>query len=140
MAHGNRDSCASTVGIEQFPNEEDEVSTRRNKLVLLGSVATLALGSLGAGGVAQAKNGADDPAGHDAGDDHGGLVETRHGADDAPGDDRGGKRLRARAARHGADDRPGDDRGGRRKRAHRRHGADDRPGHDANDDHGGRRR
>jgi hypothetical protein len=118
MAHGNRDSCACTLWVDQFPNEEDEVSTRRNKLVLLGSMATLALGSLGAGGVAQARNGADDPAGHDAGDDHGGLVEKRHGSDDAPGDDRGG----------------------RRKRAHHRHGAHDRRGHDANDDHGGRRR
>jgi merozoite surface protein 4 len=97
------------------------MSTRRNTLVALGSVVALALGT---GGVAQAKHGADDPAGHNAGDDHGGLVAkaARHGADDGPGDDRGGRRHRARHAHHA------------------RHGADDGPRHDANDDHGGRRR
>jgi hypothetical protein len=74
---------------------------------------------------AMARNGADDPAGHNAGDDHGGKVvvkarAARHGADDPAGDDRGGKRVKARATRRGADDPAGDDRG---------RGRDDGPNH-----------
>jgi merozoite surface protein 4 len=95
------------------------MSAARNKLVLTGTIAALAFGSLGAAGVAQARHGADDPAGHNAGDDH------------------GGRAVRAHAARHGRDDRAGDDRGGLRART-ARHGSDDGPGHDAGDDHGGR--
>ena len=88
------------------------MTTLRNKLVLAGAIAALGAGSLGPVGIAQAKHGADDPAGHDAGDDHGGRR-----ADD-------GARVRVRAhharhrhhhhhGRHGRDDRPGDDHGRR---------------------------
>lgn len=42
-------------------------------LIALGAVASLALGSAGA---AQARHGADDPVGHDRGDDHG--VHHKH--------------------------------------------------------------
>jgi hypothetical protein len=72
----------------------------RNRLALLGSVTALALGSLGA--TALAKNGADDPPGHDRGDDHGGKVERVH---------HHRHHVRAHAARHGADDPAGHDRG-----------------------------
>jgi hypothetical protein len=93
--------------------EVQQMSAARNKLVLAGAITALAFGSFGAAGVAQARHGADDPVGHDAGDDRGGSA--RHRADDRPGDDR--RRHRARAARHGRDDGPrhdaGDDRGGR---------------------------
>ena len=79
-----------------------------SKLVLAGTIAALGFGSFGVAGVAQARHGADDPAGHDVGDDHG--SSARHGRDD-------GRRHRARAARHGRDDGPrhdaGDDHGGR---------------------------
>lgn len=68
--------------------------------------AVAAVSLLAAGGVAptaMARHGADDPVGHDVGDDH------------------GGKRVKARAARRGADDRPGHERRGR--------GTDDGPNH-----------
>lgn len=115
-------------------------STR--SLVTLAAVAVLALG--GGTPAAFARHGADDPIGHDAGDDNGGTrVLASHGADDPAGhdanDDKGGKRKAARrakhhrhgkhhraarAARHGADDPTGDDNGGRRGR-----GNDDGPNH-----------
>ena len=61
-----------------------------------------------------------------------GVAEARHGADDPAG--------HHRHARHGADDRANhdarDDHG--RHHRHARHGADDGANHDANDDHGGR--
>jgi hypothetical protein len=84
----------------------------RNKLMLAGTIAALGVGALGTASVAQAKHGADDPVGHNAGDDRGGLRAhtSRHGADDPAGDDRGGRRVHARASRHGRDDGPGDDR------------------------------
>jgi hypothetical protein len=64
------------------------MSNIRHKLVVLGSLGALALGSLGAT-AAQAKHGADDPAGHNAGDDKGGLVvKTGKRIDDPAGDDR----------------------------------------------------
>ena len=46
------------------------------RIALLGSIAALGVGSLGA--TALAKNGADDPAGHDRGDDYGGKIERVH--------------------------------------------------------------
>jgi hypothetical protein len=74
-----------------------------NRLALLGSITTIALGSFGA--TALAKQGADDPAGHDRGDDHGAKVERVH-------HHRGRHhRAEARAARHGHDDPAGHDRG-----------------------------
>jgi hypothetical protein len=109
--------------------EVRHMSGARSKLVLAGTIAVLAFGSFGAAGVAQARHGADDPAGHNAGDDRGGS--GGHGADDKPGG------VRARAARHGRDDRGGDDNRRHRARA-ARHGRDDGPRHDAGDDHGGR--
>jgi hypothetical protein len=57
--------------------------------------------ALGTAGAAQARHGADDPPGHNAGDDHG----QHHGG-------RGADDPKARHARH-----------------HRRHGGDDGPGH-----------
>jgi hypothetical protein len=68
----------------------------RNKLMLTGAVLAIGTGSLAA--PAMAKHGSDDPARHEARDDHGGQ--------------------RAHAARHhhghrGHDDRPGDDHGTR---------------------------
>lgn len=62
------------------------------------------------------RGGADDGAGHDAGDDHGGAAGG-HGVDDGASHDAG-------------DDHSGN--GGR-------HGGDDGAGHDAGDDHGGGR-
>lgn len=72
-------------------------------LTAIAAVAAIGLG--GGVPVAMARHGADDPPGHNAGDDHGGA------------------RHHARAARHRADDPPGDDHGGRG-----RHG-DDGPNH-----------
>jgi hypothetical protein len=78
------------------------------RLALLGTISALAIGSIG--GTALAKNGADDPAGHDRGDDHGGKVERVHHK-------RHRHHARAHAARHGADDGrdhdKGDDKGSR---------------------------
>jgi hypothetical protein len=74
----------------------------------LATGATIAIVALAgaAAPAAFARHGADDPVGHDRGDDHGGA---RH----------------ARAA----DDRRGDDHGRHHGRHHRRHGADDGPNH-----------
>lgn len=79
----------------------------------------LVAGLMTAPAAAFAKNGADDPAGHNQGDDHGRtgrttLVHNRKGNDDPTGHDQG------------------DDHGKDRK------GNDDPPGHDQGDDHGGR--
>jgi hypothetical protein len=78
-----------------------------SKLTVFATVSALALGGVG---VAQAKQGADDPAGH-----------QRHGADDAQPHVRHGADDAKPHARHGADDRKG----------HRRHGRgrDDGPNH-----------
>ncbi len=80
------------------------MSRMTRSVLVLGAVASLAAGGAGA---AQARHGADDPVGHDRGDDHG----VRH----ERGDDKGG----ARAARHGADDRRAE-----RRHHHRRHRED----------------
>ena len=98
------------------------MSKFKRPLMITAAVSSLALAGIVP--TALARHGADDPAGHDAGDDHGGKVTVRahaarHGADDRAGDDRGAKRLRVRAARHGAID----DHGGHG------HGTDDGPGH-----------
>jgi hypothetical protein len=68
------------------------MSNIRHKLVLFGSLGALALGSVGAT-AAQARHGADDPAGHNASDDKGGLVvkTDRKRIDDRPGDDHGSR-------------------------------------------------
>jgi hypothetical protein len=86
------------------------------KLLAVGAVASMAVG--GAAGVAQARHGADDPVGHDRGDDHGARIER--------GDDNGGTRVaRHRHRHHRAHDK---------RREDRRHVADDAAG----DDHGTR--
>jgi hypothetical protein len=89
--------------------------------------------------VAQAKQGADDPVNHDAGDDNGGLVVKAPGADDPANHDVNDDRrttVRKREARH------------HHRRHHGRHhardarhghGKDDPAGHDRNDDRGGDR-
>src|SRR4051812_17035720 len=77
----------------------------KRTIATLTAVAALTVGATAP--VAFARHGADDPVGHNAGDDHG---KKGRGADDKAGDDRGG--LKVRAARHGADDPAGDDRGG----------------------------
>jgi Ni/Co efflux regulator RcnB len=69
----------------------------------LSAIAAVAVMGLGTAGAAQARHGADDPAGHQR---HG------RGADDAQPH-----------ARHGADDRAG------HRRHHHRHGHDDGPNH-----------
>jgi hypothetical protein len=103
-----------------------------HRLALLGSVATLAIGSLA--GTALAKGGADDPAGHNKGDDNGGKVAriARSGADDPVGHDRfDDKVARRKLERH--------HRRHHRARAHAaRHGRDDGPNHDKGDDKGAR--
>jgi hypothetical protein len=85
------------------------MTTTSQRLALLGSISALAIGSLG--GTALAKNGADDPAGHNRGDDRGKVERVHHKRH------RHHARHRAHAARHGADDGPnhdkGDDRGAR---------------------------
>jgi merozoite surface protein 4 len=110
------------------------MSTRTTRsLVTIAAAAVLALS--GGAPAALARHGADDPVGHDAGDDHGGkrvvALSARHGADDPAGHERHAKHRRhakksrvARVARHGADDPAGDDRGGRRGG-----GNDDGPNH-----------
>jgi hypothetical protein len=80
-----------------------------SKLTAFAAVSVLAFGGAGA---AQAKHGADDPAGH-----------QRHG--------KGADDVRPHA-KHGADDPAGDQRRGRGKddaKPHARRGADDRKGH-----------
>jgi hypothetical protein len=82
------------------------------KIVLTAS----AIAALAAPGLAQARQGADDPAGH-----------VRHSADDVRGAHHASSSAKARARararhhhrRHGADDGPN----------HVRHGADDGPNH-----------
>jgi hypothetical protein len=85
-----------------------------HRLAPLVAVAALAGGTVAAG-PALARHGADDPASHDVGDDHGGQ---RTGGDDRS-DDRGGER---RSGSHRGRGRHG------RRGHHRRH-ADDAPGH-----------
>lgn len=102
----------------------------RKHLTVLGAAAALALAAVPA---ASARHGADDPVGHDVGDDHGGLVvqAPRGGADDpANHDARDDRRSRSASARH-------------RHHHHRRHhdrnarrGHDDGPNHDVGDDRG----
>jgi hypothetical protein len=115
IAHGNRDLARDRLIAFAHDPGGSHMSGFRNNLMLAGAVAAIGAGSLGAASVAQAKHGSDDPAGHNARDDHGGLraSASRHGADDRPGDDRGGRRARVRATRHGRDDAPGDDHGTR---------------------------
>ena len=81
------------------------MSKYKRPLMMAAAVSSLALAGIAP--AALARHGADDPAGHDAGDDHGGKVtvraHARHGADD-----RDGKRLKVHARHgHGADDGPG---------------------------------
>jgi hypothetical protein len=81
------------------------MSKFKRPLMMAAAVSSLALAGIAP--TALARHGADDPAGHDAGDDHGGRVtvraHARHGADD-----RGGKRLKVHVRHgHGADDGPG---------------------------------
>jgi hypothetical protein len=67
------------------------------------TIAVLALA--GGGSAAIAKNGADDPAGHNAGDDHGSHSSTHprhHSRDDSPTSGRHGRHHR----RGGHDDGP----------------------------------
>jgi merozoite surface protein 4 len=91
---------------------------------VLAAAGTLALGV----GSAVASQGADDPAGHNAGDDHGGLVSTPAGGDDQANHDANDDRLAGRTHHHSRV----------HARSARRH-ADDGPNHDAGDDHGGDR-
>jgi hypothetical protein len=74
---------------------------KARKLTALAAAATMAIGGAGAG-VAQAKHGADDPAGH---------VRHGNGADDA--------QPHHKAAKHKH----------HRHHGHHRHGADDGPNH-----------
>jgi Spy/CpxP family protein refolding chaperone len=78
---------------------------------LLTIAATAALAVGGAAPAAFARHGADDPPGHDAGDDHGGKAHFG----------KSHRRVTTREIekRHGADDPAG----------HRRHGGDDGPNH-----------
>jgi len=85
------------------------------------AAALLVFAAAGLASIAQARNGADDPVGH-----------VRHGGgNDEPanhdaGDDHGGKKgHHGKGHNHDA----GDDHGG--------HGGDDGSGHDLGDDHGG---
>ena len=74
----------------------------RSPRSILAVAAISMLATAGVAPVAMARHGADDPPGHNAGDDHGGKRVVRvasRGADDPPGDDRGGRR-------HGLDDGP----------------------------------
>jgi hypothetical protein len=107
----------------------------RRLLALLGTTAAMTAAALP---VAQAKQGADDPVGHDVGDDNGGLVVNQApGADDPANHDANDDRrvtVRKREARHHH----------RHGRHHRhagdaRHGKDDPAGHDVGDDRGGDR-
>jgi hypothetical protein len=87
--------------------------------------------------VAQAKNGADDPVGHNVGDDNGGLVVKAPGADDPANHDANDDR---KASDRKAEVRHRHRHRGRHHRAsHARHGGkDDGPNHDAGDDRGTR--
>jgi hypothetical protein len=73
----------------------------RNAAAVLGAAAALSVAALP---VAQARQGADDPAGHNLGDDSGGLVIKASGADDRPGhdvnDDRKARARKAEARHH----------------------------------------
>jgi hypothetical protein len=112
------------------------MTQRYRKLIAsIGMAGALAAAAVPA---AMAKNGADDPVGHNVGDDNGGLVQQAPGADDPAGHDLGDDRKPAtRKAeirhhhrhhhRHHAKD------------TRRGHGKDDPAGHDRGDDHGGDR-
>jgi hypothetical protein len=100
-----------------------------------GGLAVAAALALAAVPAAQAQHGADDPAGHDLGDDHGGQAITQSGPgvdDPANHDVRDDRRARKARVRHRHHHR------GRHHQRHARHGADDGPRHDAGDDHGTR--
>jgi hypothetical protein len=83
------------------------MSKLNRSLVTIAAVSSFALAGLAP--AAMARHGADDPAGHDAGDDHGGKVT-----------------VKARPARHGADDPAGHH---HRHHHGRGHGHDDGPNH-----------
>ena len=68
------------------------MSTLRRKVLLAGAIAALGAGSLGPVGIAQAKHGADDPAGHHAARHVRGHAHTnRHGRDDRVAGDHGSR-------------------------------------------------
>jgi hypothetical protein len=102
------------------------------KLGLLAAILAVALA-----GAAQARHGADDPAGHDRGDDR--VVVSDEPATHDVGDDKGGRRARnghcRAAARHRAAGRRAKARAAQRRCARHRerhrhgHGADDPAGH-----------
>ncbi|HEX4760155.1 MAG TPA: hypothetical protein VH256_05110 [Thermoleophilaceae bacterium] len=83
---------------------------------------------------AMAKNGADDPVGHNVGDDNGGLVVQAPGADDPANHDANDDRRGARKAEARHHHRHH----GRHHAKHARHGNDDPAGHDRGDDRGAR--
>jgi hypothetical protein len=102
-----------------------------------GGLAVAAALALAAVPAAQARHGADDPVGHDLGDDQGGQVVTQsgQGADDPANHDvRDDRRARNAHVRHRHRHRHH----GRHHARHARHGADNGPRHDAGDDHGTR--
>ena len=82
-------------------------------------VAVSAVASLAIAGSAQARNGADDPAGHAKGPRDDAKVHMRQGADD-PANHNAGDDRRVRQARHRHRGRGKDD-----ARPHMKHGADD---------------
>ena len=95
------------------------MTQRHRKLIAsIGMAGALAVAAVP---TAMAKNGADDPPNHDAGDDNGGLVQQAPAATPKP-------EVRHHHRHHG-----------RHHAHHARHGADDPAGHDRGDDHGGRR-
>jgi hypothetical protein len=106
----------------------------RKLMVSIGLAGAFAAAAVPA---AVARSGADDPAGHNVGDDNGGLVQQAPGADDPANHDVNDDRkpaarkpeVRHRHRHHG-----------RRHHAKAgRHGKDDPAGHDRNDDRGGSR-
>ena len=87
--------------------------------------------------MAQARHGADDPVGHDRGDDNGGLVVNQApGADDPANHDVNDDRL---TRPHKPEARHHHRHHGRHHAKHARHGKDDPANHDRNDDRGGDR-
>jgi hypothetical protein len=85
--------------------------TKSIKIFAVGAVASLAIA-----GSAQARHGADDPAGHKSSRDDA-AIHFRHGADDAANHNAGDDRITKARHRH------------HRHRHHRRHVADDPAGH-----------
>jgi hypothetical protein len=109
--------AANLIAVSKSARRKTMTQRYRKLVASVGLAGVLAASAVPA---ALAKNGADDPPNHNAGDDNGGLV-VKHKRDHKA-------ELRHHHRHHG-----------RKHAEDSRHGKDDPAGHDRNDDRGGDR-